>query len=180
MPAVASRRAPLNLFRPPFRDESFDLIISNGVLHHTGDPEGGMAALTKKLKPGGIITIGLYNNYARLPTLWRRWVFERFGESIHFLDPRLRDSRLNIRRLRAWYLDQYKHPHESKHSMDEVLKWFTRHGIEFLSGIPHPDGTAFSSEDKLFECHSLGKRLTRESTQLGMLLAGGTAAACSS
>ena len=102
----------MNLFRPPFRDESFDLIISNGVLHHTGDPEGGMAALTKKLKPGGIITIGLYNNYARLPTLWRRWLFERFGAPIHFLDPRLRDSRLNIRRLRAWYADQYKHPHE--------------------------------------------------------------------
>ena len=164
----------MNLFHPPFRDESFDLIISNGVLHHTGDPEGGMVALAKKLKPGGIITIGLYNNYARLPTLWRRWLFERFGASMHFLDPRLRDSRLNIRRLRAWYTDQYKHPYESKHSMDEVLKWFARHGIEFLSGIPHPDGTAFSSEDKLFECHSLGSRLTRESTQLGMLLAGGT------
>jgi SAM-dependent methyltransferase/uncharacterized protein YbaR (Trm112 family) len=161
----------MNLFRPPFRDNSFDLIISNGVLHHTADPEGGFAALVKKLKPGGIISVGLYNSYARLPTLWRRWLFERFGESLHFLDPRLRSDTGG--RLRAWYMDQYRHPHESRHSMDEVLGWFARHDIEFLSGIPHPDDTDFTRDDRLFRAHSTGSRLTRAGTQLGMLLEGG-------
>ena len=42
----------MNLFKPPFRDESFDVVISNGVLHHTGDARGGFAALLRKLKPG--------------------------------------------------------------------------------------------------------------------------------
>lgn len=163
----------MNLFRPPFRDESFDLIISNGVLHHTGDPEGGLAALVKKLKPGGIILIGLYNSYARLPTLWRRWLFRRFGSSLYFLDPRLHDLRANAGRFKAWFMDQYNHPHESKHSMDEVLGWFGRHGIEFLNGIPHLDGTEFGNEDKLLKPHSPGSRYTRAVTQSGMLLAGG-------
>jgi uncharacterized protein YbaR (Trm112 family) len=31
----------MNLFRPPFRDGAFDLILSNGVLHHTSDPYRG-------------------------------------------------------------------------------------------------------------------------------------------
>jgi SAM-dependent methyltransferase len=163
----------MNLFHPPFRDESFDLIISNGVLHHTGDPEAGMAALIKKLKPGGIISIGLYNSYARLPTLWRRWLFERFGKSFHVLDPRLRRPHHNASRVEAWYADQYTHPHESKHSMDEVLTWFARHDIDFLGGIPHPDGSQSAGDERLFEIHSKGSRLTRVATQLSMLLSGG-------
>ncbi|MDQ3582962.1 MAG: class I SAM-dependent methyltransferase [Pseudomonadota bacterium] len=32
----------MNLFRPPFADGTFDLVISNGVPHHTSDPEGGI------------------------------------------------------------------------------------------------------------------------------------------
>jgi SAM-dependent methyltransferase len=162
----------MNLFRPPFRDLSFDLIVSNGVLHHTGDPAGGFAALVRKLKPGGIVIVGLYNSYARLPTLWRRALFERFGESLYFLGSRRRDS-ANVDPRRAWFMDQYRHPHESSHSMDEVLGWFAANGIDFLSGIPHPDGTAFASNESLFAPRSPGSRFGRASTQLGLLLAGG-------
>lgn len=161
----------MNLFRPPFRDESFDLIISNGVLHHTSDPERGFAALVRKLKVGGIISVGLYNSYARLPTLWRRRLFERFGDSLYFLDARLRSE--TGERLRAWFMDLYRHPHESKHSMDEVLGWFSRHGVEFLSGVPHPDGADFEPDDHLFRLQSAGTRLVRMTTQLDMLLEGG-------
>src|SRR5271166_4935797 len=44
----------MNLFRPPFRDGSLDVVISNGVLHHTGDARIGFEALLAKLKPGGL------------------------------------------------------------------------------------------------------------------------------
>jgi Methyltransferase domain len=40
----------MNLFRPPFRDGVFDIVISNGVLHHTGDCEGGFRSILSKLK----------------------------------------------------------------------------------------------------------------------------------
>ena len=162
----------MNLFRPPFRDGSFDLIVSNGVLHHTGDPAGGFAALAKKLKPAGIIVIGLYNSYARLPTLWRRALFKRFGATFYFLDPRL-GRPVNLDRQRAWFMDQYRHPHESRHSMDEVLEWFAANGIDFVSGIPHLDGTPFGYDEALFAGRTPGSRFARVSTQLGMLLSGG-------
>jgi SAM-dependent methyltransferase len=163
----------MNLFRPPFRDSVFDVVISNGVLHHTGDCEGGFRSILSKLKPGGLVLIGLYNSYARLPTLWKRWAFRKFGPSLYFLDPRLREWNREPDRIRAWFMDQYRHPHETKHSMCEVLDWFDHHGVEFLNGIPHPDGSSFSTRERLFSPHSRGTVATRTLTQLGMLLGGG-------
>ena len=32
--------AQMNLFKPVFQESSFDLVICNGVLHHTSDPRG--------------------------------------------------------------------------------------------------------------------------------------------
>ena len=79
----------MNLFRPPFRAASLDMVIANGVLHHTGDAQGGFEALLQAVKPGGVVLVGLYNRYARLATLARRWAFARFGPAAHFLDRRL-------------------------------------------------------------------------------------------
>jgi SAM-dependent methyltransferase len=37
----------------PFADESFDFIIADGVLHHTPNTQAAVAALYRKLRPGG-------------------------------------------------------------------------------------------------------------------------------
>jgi SAM-dependent methyltransferase len=163
----------MNLFRPPFRDGVFDVVVSNGVLHHTGDCEGGFRSLLAKVKPGGHILIGLYNSYGRLPTLWKRWAFRTFGPKLYFLDPRLRDWNKEPERIKAWFMDQYRHPHETRHSMGEVLRWFKRYGVEFVNGTPHLDGTAFTENERLFQPHSKGTALTRSVVQSGMLLSGG-------
>ena len=163
----------MNLFRPPFRDGTFDVVVSNGVLHHTGDCEGGFRSLLAKVKPGGHILIGLYNSYGRLPTLWKRWAFRKFGPKLYFLDPRLRDWNKEPERIKAWFMDQYRHPHETRHSMGEVLGWFKRYGVEFVNGTPHLDGTAFTENERLFQPHSKGTTLTRSVVQSGMLLSGG-------
>ena len=163
----------MNLFRPPFQNQCFDLIVANGVLHHTSDPQGGFKSLLSKLKVGGIIIVGLYNSYARVLTLMRRRLFERFGTSLYFLDPRLQSSDRSSDQVKAWFMDQYRHPHESKHSYDEVLRWFDTNGVEFLTGIPHPNGQDFTGHERLFDRHPRGTRLDRMMTQLGMLLNGG-------
>lgn len=163
----------MNLFRPPFYDESFDVVISNGVLHHTGDCEGAFASILTKLKPGGHIVIGLYNWLGRLPTLWKRAAFSAFGSKLYFLDPRLRDMNREPARIQSWFMDQYRHPHETRHSMDEVLTWFNRHGVDFVCGVPHLDGSLFTQGEKLFAAHSPGSTASRVMTQLEMLAAGG-------
>jgi len=164
----------MNLFRPAFRPETFDFVISNGVLHHTGDPRGGFTSILRCLKPDGIIIIGLYNTYARLTTDARRLVFRLTGDRLTFLDPRLRRVALNAGRRKAWFMDQYKHPHESKHTFDEVLRWFDEAGVEFVASIPRCVATErFSPTERLLASRERGSSFDRLVVQLGMLLSGG-------
>jgi ubiquinone/menaquinone biosynthesis C-methylase UbiE len=44
----------------PYKDNSFDFVFSNGVLHHTTAPSHGIEELHRVLKPGGHIWIFLY------------------------------------------------------------------------------------------------------------------------
>ncbi len=138
----------MNLFRPPFRDASLDVVIANGVLHHTGDARGAFDALVRKVKPGGLILIGLYDRLGRLPALWRRRLFRRSQ-------------------------DQHEYPHESKHSIDETLGWFDANGVEFLSSVPPADGSNYTAANALFERQPRGGSLQHLSTELKMLLDGG-------
>lgn len=164
----------MNLFKPVFKPESFDFVISNGVLHHTGDPFLAFDTLVKCLKPGGFVVVGLYNTYGRLTTDVRRLVFRLTGDRLTFLDPRHRVKGLSDVRKQAWFKDQYKHPHESKHTIDEVLGWFDRVGVEFVNSIPKAVASqSFSADERLFEPQPRGSVTDHFLVQAGMLLSGG-------
>ncbi|HEV2883792.1 MAG TPA: methyltransferase domain-containing protein [Pyrinomonadaceae bacterium] len=47
--------------RLPFPDKSFDVVYSNGVLHHTPDTAGAIRELHRVLKVGGTAKVMLYN-----------------------------------------------------------------------------------------------------------------------
>ncbi|MBN2406716.1 MAG: methyltransferase domain-containing protein [Elusimicrobia bacterium] len=49
-----------DLFGLPFKKEFFDIIYSDGVLHHTGDAVRAFNDLSGYLKPGGIMGIYIY------------------------------------------------------------------------------------------------------------------------
>jgi SAM-dependent methyltransferase len=164
----------MNLFRPVFRTETFDLVIANGVLHHTSDPFGAFQTILTCLKRGGIIIVGLYNRYGRLTTDIRRLVLRLTRDRLKSLDPRLRVRTLSEVRRRAWFMDQYKNPHESKHTIGEVLRWFDQAGVEFVNGIPKPSVLeSFSPDEALFRPHSRGTALDHVIVQFKMLLGGG-------
>jgi len=162
----------MNLFRPPFRKQSFDVVVSMGVLHHTSDCPGAFLSIAPLVKPGGLIIIGLYNWLGRLPTLWRRRLIETFGDAGARLDPRLR-GRGEAARREAWFMDQYKHPHETRHSISEVLRWFDAAGFDFTSCVPTIGDVEFSEDMQLLIPHSPGRARDRLATELDMLLSGG-------
>ncbi len=51
------------------------------------------------------------------------------------------------KKKKAWIRDQYLHPVESLHTIDEVLKWFEENNIEFINSIPSSDFDESNKED---------------------------------
>lgn len=163
----------MNLFRPIFREESFSLVICNGVLHHTSDPFAGFQSIAKLVKKGGFILIGLYHKYGRFITDIRRIIFNISGDHFKFLDPRLRAQDIGETRKLTWFADQYKNPHESKHTIGEVLNWFDETGFDFVYGIPNPKAfEGFKLHDSLFKPYPRGNRLDHFIVQSHMLFTG--------
>jgi 2-polyprenyl-3-methyl-5-hydroxy-6-metoxy-1,4-benzoquinol methylase len=161
----------MNLFKPIFKDESFHSVICNGVLHHTPEPYKGFNSIVKLLKKGGYIIVGLYNKFGRIPTHIRRLIFKLSGNHFKNLDSRLRQKDLGLTKKEIWFMDQYKNPHESTHTYDEVLRWFENTGIEYISSIPEiisPDLN--HSNSKLFNQMSLGTHFSRLLTQITIAL----------
>lgn len=162
----------MNLFRPVFRPGSFDLVICNGVLHHTADPFGGFRSIATLVKDGGLVLIGLYNRYGRAMTNVRRKVYALSGDRFKELDPTLRGRRQGERKRHSWFMDQYKHPHESQHSFDEVLEWFDRCGFDFVNSFP-PIAPGQRSTDvrRILRPADQGTRARRMMVQLQMAVA---------
>ncbi len=75
-----------DVFALPFAAESFDVIYSVGVLHHTPDCEAAVKALGKYLKPGGVLAVWLYSGYNkwyRFSDFWRRYTHKMKPETLH-------------------------------------------------------------------------------------------------
>jgi SAM-dependent methyltransferase len=72
-----------DLLHPPFKKEVFDVVYSQGVLHHTSDTRAAFAAVAALVKPRGMLSVWLYGKagrYAEFATnpvrADREWVVE--------------------------------------------------------------------------------------------------------
>ncbi len=115
-----------DVFKLPFAPQSFDYIYSIGVLHHTPDCEQAFKGLPRLLKPGGRIAI-----LKKIPVLGRRassalaWAIPMS----HNPDPEWR-----VLDTFDWYSPWY----QSKHTYEEVFRWFESCGLEDLRVIGEP------------------------------------------
>jgi SAM-dependent methyltransferase len=160
----------MNLFRPAFRPGSFHLVVSNGVLHHTADPPLAFRTIADLVRPGGYLLVGLYHRYGRLITDARRVLFRISRERLRFLDPNLRGGAKSLAKQRAWFADQYENPHESKHTIGEVLHWLEDVGFSFVKSIPSSvPFRSFSERESLFRPERAGGRLERAIAELAMI-----------
>ena len=157
-----------DIFDDVLTDRFFDFIWCNGVLHHTKDPYEAFRVLIKSLKNEGYVLIGLYNKIGRIRTVFRRYMFKIFGENfLDFFDPTLRNLKNNKEEKKAWIRDQYVHPIESLHTIDNVLGWFEKNNIEFINSIPSANFD--ENDDNLFIKKSKGNLYSRIINQLSMI-----------
>jgi SAM-dependent methyltransferase len=125
-----------DLNHPGLKPESFDVVYSAGVLHHTAAPAAAFASVARLARPGGLVIVGLYNAFARLPLRFRRGIARLTGFRVIPFDPILRERRSEPARRAAWLRDQYQHPEEHRHTVAEVKHWFAGNGIEYLRSFP--------------------------------------------
>ena len=154
-----------DVFALPFAPESFDMIYSIGVLHHTPDCERAVKVLPQYLKPGGRLAVWLYSGYNkwyRFSDIYRKVTTRVSPRSLHgFLrvavpvinsvDSGLRALPLvgrpmsgivrhlfpvNRNPQRSWRVldtfDWYSPTYQSKHTYEQVFRWFESCGLEDL------------------------------------------------
>jgi SAM-dependent methyltransferase len=57
--------------RLPFPEATADVVISDGVIHHTDDPRAAFLENCRILKPGGLMYLGVYKPAGRYPWLYK-------------------------------------------------------------------------------------------------------------
>ena len=163
----------MNLFRPCFKPGSFDMVICNGVLHHTSNPFGGFQSIARMVKPGGYIMIGLYHRYGRLYTDMRRTIFNLTSDRFLFLDKRNVNKDSSVSKREAWFRDQYKNPHEMKHTIGEAMKWLEDEGFRFIKSVPKTRlFEHFSQDEQLLNPDMPGNPVERFIAEVRMIASG--------
>ncbi len=136
----------------------FDFINCVGVLHHLPEPEKGIQALAKKLKPGGILHIFVYAELGR-------WEISLMQKAIALLQGNKRgdyrdgvqvgrgifaslpaNNRLLKQEQERWALenhrdeafaDMYVHPQEIDYNVETLFELIDASGLDFV-GFSNP------------------------------------------
>jgi SAM-dependent methyltransferase len=149
--------ADLFLYEPPV---TFDLVVSIGVLHHTNNCHLAIQRCCQRfVRPGGHVFVGLYHIYGRRPFLQHFEEMKQRGASEEERFARYRqlhDSLKDEILLRSWFRDQVIHPHETQHTMEEMIPLLRDAGMELLSTSinrfgPIPSTQELIAEEKAYE-----------------------------
>lgn len=137
--------APLkaSLYDMPFPNDSFDLVVSWGVLHCTPDPVRGLLEMKRVCKPGGYIAFMVYNPFAHWRNNLERWrVKRRAGDDFnarfqvaHQLYGRKPIDEMSPPEI-VEFVDRYCVPIESNHTYGEILSWFDKTGLDYWGTSP--------------------------------------------
>jgi ubiquinone/menaquinone biosynthesis C-methylase UbiE len=124
-----------NVLNLPFKDNIFEFIYCNGVLHHTISPYRGFTELTRCLKSKGIIYLGLYGKGGIISFIIS------FGRLIAKIIPyEIGKNLLSIifknKLLLCNLLDVLYVPILRRYTKAEVKSWFKKdyHHLVFIEG----------------------------------------------
>lgn len=114
----------------------YDFVLCYGVLHHTGNPKLGYTNLTKLLKVGGSLIVGVYS---------RTEIFYRIKRKIVLLLAGKAPEKRAYWAQKLWFgnkgnkvtvHDGYVHPQVSFHSINEVYNWIVNNKLKYSGSWP--------------------------------------------
>lgn len=143
--------------------ETFDFVISTGVVHHLEDPRRGLHALCRHLAADGVICVWLYHPFGEMDRLLGRELLlalwgedrgdlaqgqrcmeelrlgldlARYGQGAVAAPPASRRARLSAD------ADAYMHPIVHAYRFGEAMELFRESGVEWVAvhGINTPEG----------------------------------------
>jgi 2-polyprenyl-3-methyl-5-hydroxy-6-metoxy-1,4-benzoquinol methylase len=118
-------------------DTPFDLAISLGVLHHTDNCAAAVRHVCEDfVKPGGHVLIGLYHLDGRRPFLEHFAEMRARGATDEQMFARYRELHSQITDdtlLMSWFRDQVLHPHETQHTLQEMMPILDETGFDLVS-----------------------------------------------
>jgi SAM-dependent methyltransferase len=156
-----------NILSPPFAAQTFDRVVSVGVLHHTGKTAEAFAALAPLVKKGGHLSVWIYARSKgfdlrlRIVHLWRNLISRLPGSIQVFVGlaavplyylyqfPVLGKIGYRIFGISMWpywqarvieTIDLYAPRHMDAHTSEEVRSWFREAGYEIVAESHWPVG----------------------------------------
>jgi ubiquinone/menaquinone biosynthesis C-methylase UbiE len=113
----------------PFKDETFDVVWCNGVLHHSEHPDVGLLEITRVLKTGGHLWLYLYGSGG---IYWH--VVDWIRDILADVDVRrciytLRLMGTPVRRIGEW-IDDWFVPHLRRYTVADVTSRLDELGYE--------------------------------------------------
>ena len=146
-----------SVLAPPFQDAAFDLVFSDGVIHHTPDAAGAYARLARLVKPGGALYVWVYPEEGALREavfgLARQVTTRLPGAGVRALSFALAPLTLFVRSYSGTKLGQatwaecaqvihdwIAPPLQSHHDEEEVLAWAQAAGLTDAERLPIPTG----------------------------------------
>lgn len=161
-PSVSVIQADLR--KLPLSPAGFDVVFSVGVLHHTPSTARSFDAITRFVKPGGVLAIWVYSRRLRLLVggellrpLTSRMDAKRLLRAVRWIVPKTRALKRRFPRERAlidailptsnhsdpdWQIldtfDWYSPKYQWKHTYPEVEEWFRRSGFVDVQRLEVP------------------------------------------
>ena len=131
----------------PGLGQSFDLVVSTGVLHHLSEPAAGMTALAEVMRPDGVAAIMLYARYGRagvelMQAIFREMALVQDEESLRMVRAAIGSlgpshpvkSYLNIApdlQFDAGMVDTFLHGRDRSYTVDDCLDLVESAGLVF-------------------------------------------------
>ena len=119
----------------------FNYVFCNGVLHHLKDQYKGFLNICRFLDEGSYIIMGSYNKYGRIVFNMRKMLSKIISKNRN--RPKIEEIKskgitggVDAEKKSSWFLDQYFHPYEKTFTVSEIINWFNKNNISYISSMP--------------------------------------------